>query len=207
MEDERVTSWEASELEAWNRRALDRARREMLSMIPFLAERELSPAALADPSAFFSVSYTDRELFPRFQFADDGRPYSELKVILQHLPDRRGWDRLAWFLSRTKALPAHRPSKSGGKTGGESSKPQWSSTGRNACDDPLAELPPSGSRAPHPRRSSRRQFQSPNLPCESGWFGALRAALRRVAVHRPLALFPHIADDIMLTNAHRSERP
>jgi hypothetical protein len=29
MEDERVASWEVSELEAWNRRALDRARREM----------------------------------------------------------------------------------------------------------------------------------------------------------------------------------
>jgi len=81
----------------------------MLSLIPFLTERDVPSAARADPSAFFSVRYADDQLFPAFQFADDGHPYPELKVILQRLPDRQGWDRLQWFLSPHESLAGAPP--------------------------------------------------------------------------------------------------
>lgn len=109
MEDERLASAAASELVAWNRRAIQRDRCHMLSMIPFLAEGEVCAEARADPSAVFTVHHADEKLFPRFQFADDGRPYPELKVILERLPDRRGWDRLAWFLSPHESLAGASP--------------------------------------------------------------------------------------------------
>jgi len=56
-----------------------------------------------------SHSFTLDQLFPAFQFADDGHPYPELKVILQRLPDRQGWDRLQWFLSPHESLAGAPP--------------------------------------------------------------------------------------------------
>ncbi len=42
MEDEHVVSDEASQLEAWNRRALQRTRSAMLAMIPFVTQLDAS---------------------------------------------------------------------------------------------------------------------------------------------------------------------
>lgn len=110
-------------LEARNREALLKVRREMLDRVKYLMSEDLASKVestarnasqvgndLRKAGKLFGVRFGREWYYPAFQLGPDGKPYAELSEILTHLsPDERGWDRLQWFLEPNPILGGRVP--------------------------------------------------------------------------------------------------
>jgi hypothetical protein len=103
--------------ESLNRRALLRARKQMLSRVPCLTEDELvaRPPSSSVPGQLANELRTAGKAlgvydgrswrYPRFQFDGQGNPFPDMSEVLAALIcDEQGWDRLQWFLEPHSAL-------------------------------------------------------------------------------------------------------
>jgi hypothetical protein len=108
--------------ESLNRRALLRARKQMLSRVPCLTADELAAEvpsssvpgqlakALRTAGKAFGVHDGRRWRYPRFQFDSHGNPFPEMSEDLAALiGDEQGWDRLQWFLEPHSAVGGGTP--------------------------------------------------------------------------------------------------
>jgi hypothetical protein len=100
-------------------------RREFLDRVPVSTSAEVHQRARFpgnNPSQtvhrwrkqgkIFSIHYGGRDLYPSFQFADDGRPLSivaELLEILARDKDRSDWDNALWFAADSGWLDGQTP--------------------------------------------------------------------------------------------------
>ncbi len=123
---------DAEHAESANRENLRRAREKMLAAVPTYTSAEL--AAVCDssninPSQFaadmrkagriFAVRLGRDWRYPKFQFSHTVKPiepFPEMREVLGSLaPDKRGWDRLQWFLDPNSALHERTPLEVWGK--------------------------------------------------------------------------------------------
>jgi hypothetical protein len=100
-------------------------RREFLERVPVSTSAEVHQRAAFpgnNPSQtvhrwrkqgkIFSINYGGRDLYPSFQFGDDGRPLSlvaELLEILARDKDRSDWDNALWFAADSGWLDGQAP--------------------------------------------------------------------------------------------------
>jgi hypothetical protein len=113
-------------LESANREALRKVREQMLKMVPTYTSADLAAAcdsSSINPSQFaadmrkanriFAVRLGRDWRYPRFQFNHADKPiepFPEMKEVLASLaPDKRGWDRLQWFLDPNSKLGERTP--------------------------------------------------------------------------------------------------
>jgi len=99
---------------------------EFLDAVPTLTDSELhaktarfgvsNPAQVVHDwrisGKIFAVTHGGRDLFPAFQFGEDGQPLpviSELLAILNRDPHRTDWDNALWFAGDTGWLDGRRP--------------------------------------------------------------------------------------------------
>jgi hypothetical protein len=123
MKPRRVRSPDPSteQLEAENHAALRKAREQMLERVETYTSAQLAAgcdSVNVNPSQFaadmrkanriFAVRFGRDWRYPRFQFNHGSRPlepFPEMREVLTALaPDKRGWDRLQWFLEPNSVL-------------------------------------------------------------------------------------------------------
>jgi len=112
---------EAAVLQA--RRNAD-ARRAFLEEFPSLTSIEVADAANSkaanraslanrwrDEGKVFAVRLGDQQLYPAFQFDEDGRPIQAIASVLEHLSEGAltDWQTVLWFTSPTGWLGGRRP--------------------------------------------------------------------------------------------------
>ena len=116
----------AEQLESDNRDALRKTREEMLDRVETYTSAQLASACDSlnvNPSQFaadmrkanriFAVRFGRDWRYPRFQFNQGVKPlapFPEMRDVLAALaPDKRGWDRLQWFLDPNPTLNGRTP--------------------------------------------------------------------------------------------------
>ena len=123
MRPRRVRSTEpsAEQLEAENHAALRKTREQMLERVETYTSAQVAAgcdSVNVNPSQFaadmrkanriFAVRFGRDWRYPRFQFNHCSRPlepFPEMRDVLTALvPDKRGWDRLQWFLEPNSVL-------------------------------------------------------------------------------------------------------
>jgi hypothetical protein len=128
LQPRRIRSTELSteQLETENHDALRRAREQLLERVETYTSAQLAAGCESvnvNPSQFaadmrkanriFAVRFGRDWRYPRFQFNHSSRPlepFVEMRDILVALaPDKRGWDRLQWFLEPSPALNGRIP--------------------------------------------------------------------------------------------------
>ena len=128
MKPRQIRSTEPSteQLESENYDALRRVREQMLERIETYTSAQLAvrcDSVNVNPSQFaadlrkanraFAVRFGRDWLYPRFQFNHGSKPlepFSEMRDVLTALaPDKRGWDRLQWFLDPNPVLRGRAP--------------------------------------------------------------------------------------------------
>jgi hypothetical protein len=122
----RVTQPSSEQLESENLDALRKAREQMLGRIEMYTSAQIAAACDSvnvNPSQFaadmrkanrvFAVRFGRDWLYPRFQFNHEGsplEPFPEMREVLAALtPDKRGWDRLQWYLDPNPVLNGRIP--------------------------------------------------------------------------------------------------
>ena len=78
-----------------------------------IGSRGHAPASVirrwAAQGKLLAVSVAGLDHFPGFDFGSDGRPRPVLVRVAAALPERRGWDLVAWLVSPQDALGGTRP--------------------------------------------------------------------------------------------------
>jgi hypothetical protein len=99
---------------------------EFLDAVPTLTDSELhaktASLGVSNPAQVvrdwrisgkvFGVTHGGRDLFPAFQFGEDGQPLpviNEILAILNRDPHRTDWDNALWFVGDTGWLDGRRP--------------------------------------------------------------------------------------------------
>jgi hypothetical protein len=101
-----------------------KARRELLEEFPALTSSEVADAASSraanraslanrwrDEGRVFAIRVGDQQLYPAFQFDEDGRPLPGIGAALEHLRggELNDWQTALWFASPTGWLGGRRP--------------------------------------------------------------------------------------------------
>jgi hypothetical protein len=101
-----------------------KARSDLLEEFPALTSAEVADAANSratnraslanrwrDERKVFAIRVGDQQLYPAFQFDDDGRPLEAVTAALQHLSRGRlnDWQTALWFTTPTGWLGGRRP--------------------------------------------------------------------------------------------------
>ena len=87
---------EADAAIAAQERRLTQAKDETIEEFGFRTTAEIAAAGI-DPDRVFSVRYRDAEVFPGFQFDEQGRPLPVIAEILAVMRSFSGWEIALWF--------------------------------------------------------------------------------------------------------------
>lgn len=86
------------------------ARNQLIDEFGALTRRELTAAGVPMDTPLLAVNHQDRELYPRFQFNDEGQPLPVMAEILTILCDVRSpWEIALWLTAANGWLGGRRP--------------------------------------------------------------------------------------------------